>query len=125
MMGVDMKMITTHADNGTTTLQLEGEIDLHVSPELRETLRTLAATETDTLLIDFSGVSYVDSSGLATLVEYARLSNDYGGKMALFGLQSKVRMVFDLVRLDELFTIADDADSAVKLVKARGSKVAR
>ncbi len=70
------------------------------------------------LVADFSGVQYIDSSGLATLVEYVRDSKAYGGKIALFGLQPKVKMVFELVRLNELFTIADSRESALAAVAA-------
>jgi anti-sigma B factor antagonist len=61
-------------------------------------------------------VKYIDSSGLATLVEYVRDSKAYGGRIALFGLQPKVKMVFELVRLNELFTLADSKDAALAAV---------
>lgn len=94
-------------------LQPEGEIDLHGSPKLRAELHSLVEAKTPALLADFSGVKYIDSSGLATLVEYVRDSKAYGGKLALCGLQPKVKMVFELVRLNELFTIADSKESAL------------
>lgn len=104
--------ISERMENGVIDLQLTGEIDLHASPMLRERLHKLAAKKTPALAVDFSGVSYIDSSGLATLVEYVRDAKPHGGKLALHGLQPKVQMVFELVRLNELFTIAPDKAAA-------------
>ena len=70
------------------------------------------------LLVDFSGVEYIDSSGLATFIEYLRDASAYGGKIALFGMKQKVRTIFDLVRLNELFTIKDSADAAAAALAA-------
>ncbi|MGC1479676.1 MAG: STAS domain-containing protein [Chthoniobacterales bacterium] len=103
--------------DGITTLAPKGEIDLHASPELREALHEQAEKKVPTLLVDFSKVGYIDSSGLATLVEYVRDSKTFGGKFALYALQPKVKMVFELVRLNELFTIADTREDALAAVK--------
>ena len=110
--------ITKSEEKGANILQLKGEIDLHASPALRKELHTLVKSKAPALIADFSDVRYIDSSGLATLVEYVRDSKPYGGKIALFGLQPKVKMVFELVRLNELFTIADTKESALAAVAA-------
>lgn len=100
-----------------TTFKLSGEIDLHASPELRAHLRTCVQGRTRVLLLDFTEVTYIDSSGLATLIEYVRECSAFGGKMALFGLQKKVRTIFDLVRLNELFVLSNTAEEAALAVK--------
>ncbi len=105
-------------ENGVKILELEGEIDLHASPALREKLQELVAEKAPAALVDFSAVKYIDSSGLATLVEYVREAKAFNGRFALFGLQPKVKMVFELVRLNELFTIADDKAQAIAAVQA-------
>jgi anti-sigma B factor antagonist len=110
--------ISKTEEKGASILQLKGEIDLHGSPQLRAELHDLVKSKTPALVADFSGVQYIDSSGLATLVEYVRDSKPFGGKIALFGLQPKVKMVFELVRLNELFTIADSKESALAAVVA-------
>jgi anti-sigma B factor antagonist len=103
-------------ESGAHILQIEGEIDLHASPKLRAALHECVEKKTPVVLVDFSGVKYIDSSGLATLVEHVRDSKSYTGKIALFGLQPKVKMVFELVRLNELFTLADSKDAALAAV---------
>ncbi len=84
-------------ENGVTTLKVSGEVDLHASPQLRAELQSCVSEKTPVLLIDFSGVDYIDSSGLATFIEYLRDASAYQGKIALFGMKQKVRTIFDLV----------------------------
>src|SRR5262245_55166091 len=86
-------------------LQIAGEIDLAHSPELRDVLHDHAKAKRNALLLDFQGVEYIDSSGLATLVEYVQKSSVYGGKFALASVKGRVRTVIDLVRLGEIFGI--------------------
>jgi len=110
--------ISKTEEKGAQILAIKGEVDLHASPALRAELQKLAQAKTPAVVADFTGVQYIDSSGLATLVEYVRDSKPFDGKIALFGLQPKVKMVFELVRLNELFTIADSKESALAAIAA-------
>ncbi len=60
--------------DGVLVLELGGDIDLQHSPELRRILQARAAQKIPALLLDFTGVAYIDSSGLATLIEYYQSS---------------------------------------------------
>src|SRR5947209_3272869 len=84
-------------------LPLEGEIDLHVSPSVAESLRLMTAKKPKQLIIDLSRTTYVDSSGLAVLIEGMQNVEEYGGKFALVGLQEIVRGIFEIARLDQVF----------------------
>ena len=106
-------------ENGITILKPSGEIDLHASPVLRAELQKCVAQKVPTLLVDFTEVDYIDSSGLATFIEYVREVSGFSGKMALFGLKKKVRTIFDLVRLNELFVIEDSAEKALDSLAKR------
>ncbi len=92
-------------EDGLHIIALEGEIDLACSPELREILDAHAKAKRPALVLDFLAVKYVDSSGLATLVEYVRKVQDFGGKLALASVNTRVRTILDLVRLSEIFPI--------------------
>jgi anti-sigma B factor antagonist len=96
-----------------TVLELTGEIDLHSSGPLKWELKSCWDARTPVVLLDFQRVGYIDSSGLAVLIEYLKESSKFGGKFALFGLEKKVATLFELVRLDQLFIIADDQQSAL------------
>ena len=94
-------------------LQLEGEIDLHVSPEVAESLRTMVANKPKVLVVDLTKVTYLDSSGLAVLIEGMQNVQEYGGKFALTNVQESVQHIFEIARLDQVFQIFPDVDSAL------------
>ncbi|MDX2081451.1 MAG: STAS domain-containing protein [Terrimicrobiaceae bacterium] len=107
------------ADGDVTTLKISGEIDLHASPALRTELQACLEEKTPRLLLDFTDVGYIDSSGLATLIEYVRECGKFGGRLALFGLKAKVKTIFELVRLNELFSISATSDEALAAIAAK------
>ena len=94
-------------------LQLEGEIDLHVSPEVAESLRPMVEKKPKILVVDLAGVTYLDSSGLAVLIEGMQNVQEYGGKFALANAQESVQHIFEIARLDQVFQIFPDVDAAL------------
>ena len=97
---------------GLPVILIEGEVDLYQSPELRAALQAHVKTRTPALALDLTDVPYIDSSGLATIVEYVRSAQGFGGKIALFGLSVRVKTIFDLVRLGEILPIVTTRDDA-------------
>jgi len=100
-------------------LVLEGEIDLSQSPALREQFRTLLEEKPPALYVDLSLVRYIDSSGLAALIEAMQKVNQYGGHLALFGIRENVRTIFQISRLDLVFRIFPDRESARAALEIR------
>jgi anti-sigma B factor antagonist len=98
--------------NSSNVLPLEGEIDLHVSPRIAASLQALIAAKPEQVVVDLSKVSYIDSSGLAVLIEGMQNVTAYGGKFALAGLQETVRPIFEIARLDQVFRIFPDVSAA-------------
>ncbi len=92
---------------------LEGEIDLHVSPGIAASLKSMIAEKPKQPVVDLSRVTYIDSSGLAVLIETMQNVSSYGGKFALAGLQEGVRPIFEIARLDQVFRIYPDVDAAL------------
>src|SRR5438034_457275 len=70
---------------GLTIINLKGEIDLQFSPALRALLQTQLKKHVPILLLDFGEVDYIDSSGLATLVEYYQQSRSHSARIAADG----------------------------------------
>lgn len=97
-------------------LPLEGEIDLHVSPRISTSIATMVAEKPKQIVVDLSKVSYIDSSGLAVLIEGMQNVAGYGGKFALAGLQDAVRPIFEIARLDQVFRIFPTVDEALAAV---------
>ena len=99
--------------NEPNVLPLEGEIDLHVSPRVSESLRAMLDKKPKRIVVDLSKVSYIDSSGLAVLIEAMQNVEDYGGRFFLAGLQENVKPIFDIARLDQVFVIFPHVDAAL------------
>ena len=93
-------------------IALEGEIDLHRSPEIKEMLQPYIDQKVPRILIDLSGVRYIDSSGLALFIETLQRIMAYGGTLGLFGLNESVRNIFEIARLDQVFQIFPDEAAA-------------
>jgi anti-sigma B factor antagonist len=94
-------------------LPLEGEIDLHVSPSVTASLNAMIEKKPKQLVVDLSRVTYIDSAGLATFIDGMQKVEAYGGKFALAGLQETVRSIFEISRLDQVFQIFPDVDTAL------------
>lgn len=92
---------------------LEGEIDLHRSDEVRALLEPHLAAKTPKVIVDLSGVGYMDSSGLAVFIEAMQRVQGYGGKFALCGLREGVRHIFAVACLDQVFRIFPDRAAAL------------
>ncbi len=57
------------------------------------------------VVVDLSGVTFIDSSGLAVLIKAMQDVKEYGGKFALAGINNNVRSIFEMARLDQVFLI--------------------
>ncbi len=86
-------------------LPLEGEIDLHVSPRLESSLARIIKKRPTHVVVDFSGVTFIDSSGLAVLIRALQDVQNYGGKLSLSGINGNLRSIFEVARLDQVFLI--------------------
>src|SRR6266566_4416531 len=78
----------------SNVLPLKGEIDLHVSPSVTASLNGMIEKKPERLVVDLSGVTYIDSAGLAALIEAMQKVEAYGGKFLLAGLQETARSIF-------------------------------
>jgi anti-sigma B factor antagonist len=113
MSGSDSVVNNTEPLDDGLLVELSGEVDLSRSPELRQQLLEMTRQQHRRLVIDLSDVPYMDSSGVATLVEALQAQRKHGGKMVLYGLQPKVQSIFEIARLDMVFTIVEDREAAL------------
>ena len=94
-------------------LAIAGELDLQHCAAVRADLAPLLEAKTARLLVDLTGLGYIDSSGLALLIETHQRVEEYGGHLMLFGLRESVRHVFEIARLDRFFTLLPDRAAAL------------
>jgi anti-sigma B factor antagonist len=100
--------------NGVSVFRITGDIDISSSPEMKKSFEKVFKEKKDKVVIDLAEVGYVDSSGLATIVEIFKNMRLYGGKLKLAGLSEKVMGLFEITKLDRLFDISDNGDEAAK-----------
>ena len=95
-------------------VQPTGDVDLTGSPMLRAELRKAAGEQGSKLVIDLTGVPYMDSSGVATLVEALQQARKSGKSLVVCGLSARVRSIFAIARLESVFTIVPTLADALK-----------
>ena len=97
-----------------TIFDISGDVDLATSPELRKALLSeLREARMPRVILNLKAVRYVDSSGVASLVEGLKVSRDLGARLILYGLSTSVREVLQLSRLVKIFEIYESEDQAV------------
>ena len=103
-------------EHGVDVVRLQGDVDMHFAPVLRQVLAGKAKARCPALLLDLSDVDFINSSGLAAILEYLRESADNQGLFCIGGISNSVRPVIEMVRLDRsmaVFAKAADAKNAM------------
>jgi anti-sigma B factor antagonist len=99
---------------GGTILDITGDIDLAHSPAMRKALlQEIREKKTPKVFLNLEKVRYIDSSGIASLVEGLKASRDQGSRLILYGLSKTVREVMELSRLQKIFEIHDSEAQAL------------
>jgi len=93
-------------ENGVMMITVEGEIDLYSSPKLRSAIVKSVPDATSRIEVILAGVRYMDSSGVATLVEGLRDARDNGREFTLVSPSEAVMKVLRLAKLDSVFEVS-------------------
>jgi anti-sigma B factor antagonist len=101
---------------GAIIVALTGDVDLQNSPEARKILLSCVEKK-QPVLVDLSGVGYIDSSGVASLVESLQSTRKVGTKLVLVAVSDGARRVLGLARLDKVFTICDTVEEGLTKVR--------
>jgi anti-sigma B factor antagonist len=102
--------VKTLNQNDVTIFLVSGEINISTSPDFK---KYFEKTPSQKVIIDLEKVGYVDSSGLATLVEVLKKTRSQGGSLALAGMSDKVKSLFEITKLDKLFSIYPNQQQAL------------
>jgi len=97
---------------GAAVVLFKGEIDLESSPAAREVLLQ-CFDKKQNVVVDLSEVTYIDSSGVASLVEALQASKKNGSRFSLAAVSEPTRRVLELARLDKVFTLFGSVDQAI------------
>ena len=88
----------------STTIALTGELDVHTAPQVHA--EAVEACRSGSVVVDMAGVSFVDSSGLGTLVQLRKLCRSAGGDLELVGITARVRQTIDMAGLADFLLSA-------------------
>lgn len=105
--------VRVETKNNLTVCYVDGEININSSPDIKKAFDKLISKKTPKIVINLSQVTYVDSSGLATLVEILKNMRSYGGRLRLTNLCPKIRSLFEITKLEKLFEILAEESEAV------------
>lgn len=107
-----MSVSSIKEEQGKIVIALEGDIDLENAGEVRKALLNSLKQKKD-LLIDLSAVSYIDSSGIASLVEGLQVARKQKNELSLVSVSARALRVLELARLDKVFSIHADVAAAL------------
>lgn len=103
--------LTTDALGDRTTVTIGGEIDVYTAPMLRDAISELVCKGAHDIVIDMSGVKFLDSTGLGVLVGGLKKVRAHNGSLELVCREERLLKIFRITGLAKVFVIHDTLDS--------------
>ena len=107
-------MIDLETTNHVTIVTPLGDVDLSKSASLRATIHKVLDEQSTTIVVDLGSVSYMDSSGVATLIEGLQMAKNTGKEFVLCQMTEGVKSIIELARLDKIFSIFESREAAIE-----------
>ena len=111
--GVDQLQVSVTSADSYTVVALTGESDVYTYDQLRGALEAEVTRGVALLIVDLSGLEFMDSSGVQVLLDIRVMMNDRGGQLALAQPQNTVARVLNLVGADQLIPVYASVGEAV------------
>ena len=99
--------------DGWSVVAVTGELELATAPRLRQQVVSLIGGGRAQLVIDLSGVDFIDSVGLGVVVGALKRCRTHGGDLMVAGAVPRVRALFEITRLDEIIDLHPDLAAAL------------
>jgi anti-sigma B factor antagonist len=107
--------ISTRQAGNATVVDVVGDITLYNSPQMRKVLLDLLKEKrVARVIVNLKSVRYIDSAGVASLVEGLKVSRDLKSGFALYGLSRMTREVLELTRLIKVFEVHENEEDALR-----------
>ena len=106
--------VTTSDRTDGVHVELSGELDLATAPKLEDELKHVEDTEPALIILDLRPLSFMDSSGLRSLLAADSRARERGGRLVIVRGDERVQRVLRITRLDERLEIVDSADAVVE-----------
>lgn len=104
---------------GAMVLEIGGEIDLHSAPSLKTELARLSEAPGALVALDLSEVTFLDSTGIGTLVGGLKKTRENGGNLVFFGARPRVKRVFEITGLLRVLPLFDNREAALASFKTK------
>ena len=101
------------ADGGVAVIGLTGDVTAACETELMDAYREAGRSDVRGIVLDFSELDYMNSSGIGLLVTLLVRAKREGRQVSAYGLSDHYRQIFELTRLDEVISVHDDEERAV------------
>ena len=111
--------LNAHYHNNITVLYLGGRFDAYETPAVVEWLQSTAQTDPAYILVNMADVKFIDSTGLATLVQGMKHCRQNNGDLYVCNLQAPVRNIFRLTRLEKAISVFNTETEALAAFEAR------
>lgn len=105
--------LSTRAENGWAVVEVGGEIDVYTAPKLREQLAELVDSGSYQIVVDMTGVEFLDSTGLGVLVGGLKRVKTHDGAMRLVCTHDRILKIFRITGLTKVFPIHDSVAVAI------------
>ncbi len=112
----NVTMTVRKAGSGASVIDIQGEINATAEPVLMDAYNQATASGARTILLNFTNLHYMNSSGIGLLVTMLIRARRQNQRLTAFGLSDHYRQIFELTRLNEAITIYDDEAEALKVV---------
>jgi anti-sigma B factor antagonist len=109
---MELQLATRHEDD-VCVVSAQGEVDVFTAPGLDTELDSLIAAGSPRLVVDLSGVAFLDSTGLGVLVKALKHAREAGGWLHLVVTSDRIRKIFEITGLDASIPIFDTAQDAI------------
>lgn len=111
-----MVEIKTNSEADIFVITINGEIDASSSIQLDEVLGGSINANNAKIIVNGQGLDYISSAGLGVFMSYLEDIKTHNIRMAIYGLNEKVKNVFEILGLDQLLNIVDASDEASSFV---------
>lgn len=109
--------ITTEKNLDVTIVRIEGRLDAAAVSASGDELKSLAKESKRWMLLNVEGIEFVDSSGLGLLVSLTKEIRQNDGEIVITNLSPQVKMLFDLTRMTQVFTIHENEQDALDAIQ--------
>lgn len=114
--GVTVELtLSTRDVQGTGVIEVGGEVDVYTAPQLDAELTRLIDGDVFNIVVDLSGVDFLDSTGLGVLVKALQRTRENGGSLAVVATADRITKVFRITGLDSAMSLHSTVDDAVAL----------